>query len=91
MNRLKELRIDRGFSMQGLLDENSALRDENRRLINELKDSYTANAKANLLDIIISDGYILQSTLDKCISKLGETDQQEIKKGAMSEREEENQ
>lgn len=37
---------DRGFSMQGLLDENSALRDENRRLTNELMDSYTANAKA---------------------------------------------
>ena len=71
---------DRGFSMQGLLDENSALRDENRRLINELTDSYTANAKANLLDIIISEGYILQSTIDKCISKLGETDQLEIKK-----------
>ncbi len=71
---------DRGFRMQGLLDENSALRDENRRLNNELMNSYTANAKANLLDIIISDGYILQSTLDKCISKLGETDQQEIRK-----------
>lgn len=38
------------------------------------------NAKANLLDIIISDGYILQSTLDKCISKLNEIDQQEIRK-----------
>lgn len=71
---------DRGFSMQGLLDENSALRDENRRLTNELTDSYTANAKAKLLDIIIKEGYILQSTLDKCISKLNETDQQEIKK-----------
>ena len=82
---------DRGFSMQGLLDENSALRDENRRLNNELTDSYTANAKANLLDIIISEGYILQSTIDKCISKLKEIDQLEIKKGAMSEREEENQ
>lgn len=82
---------DRGFSMQGLLDENSALRDENRRLNNELTDSYTANAKANLLDIIISDGYILQSTLEKCIAKLDEIDQLEIKKGAMSEREEENQ
>ena len=64
---------DRGFSMQGLLDEN-------RRLTNELTDSYTANAKAKLLDIIISEGYILQSTLDKCISKLNETDQQEIRK-----------
>ena len=42
--------------------------------------SEKVNAKANLLDIIISDGYILQSTLDKCISKLGETDQLEIKK-----------
>lgn len=51
---------DRGFSMQGLLDENSALRDENRRLNNELMNSYPTNAKANLLDIIISDGYILQ-------------------------------
>ena len=86
MNRLKELRIDRGFSMQGLLDENSALRDENRRLTNELMDSYPTNAKANLLDIIISEGYILQSTLDKCISKLGETDQLEIKKNIVSER-----
>lgn len=38
------------------------------------------NAKAKLLDIIISEGYILQSTLDKCISKLNETDQQEIRK-----------
>lgn len=82
---------DRGFSMQGLLDENSALRDENRRLTNELTDSYTVNAKAKLLDIIISDGYILQSTLEKCIAKLDEIDQLEIKKGAMSEREEENQ
>lgn len=82
---------DRGFSMQGLLDENSALRDENRRLNNEITNSYTANAKANLLDIIISEGYILQSTIDKCISKLGETDQQEIKNDAMSERKEDNQ
>ena len=76
----RETAIDRGFSMQGLLDENSALRDENRRLTNELMDSYPTNAKANLLDIIISEGYILQSTLDKCISKLDEIDQQEIRK-----------
>lgn len=76
----RETAIDRGFSMQGLLDENSALRDENRRLINELTDSYTANAKAKLLDTIISEGYILQSTLEKCIAKLKETDQLEIKK-----------
>ena len=72
--------IDRGFSMQGLLDENSDLRNENRRLTNELKDSYKANAKANLLDIIISEGYVLQSTLDKCISKLDEIDQDEVRK-----------
>ena len=71
---------DRGFSIQGLLDENSELRNENRRLTNDLTDSYTANAKEKLLDIIISEGYILQSTLDKCISKLDETDQQEIRK-----------
>lgn len=71
---------DRGFSMQGLLDENSALRDENRRLTNELTDSYTANAKAKLLDTIISEGCILQSTLEKCIAKLDETDQNEVRK-----------
>ena len=82
---------DRGFSMQGLLDENSALRDENRRLNNELTNSYKANAKAKLLDIIVSEGYILLSTLEKCIAKLDEIDQLDIKKGAMSEREEENQ
>ena len=82
---------DRGFSIQGLLDENSELRNENRRLTNDLTDSYTANAKANLLDIIISEGYILQSTIDKCISKLKEIDQLDIKNDAMSERKEENQ
>lgn len=71
---------DRGFSMQGLLDENSALRDENRRLTNELMDSYTANAKGNLLDIIIEEGYILQLTLEKCINQLDEIDQLEIRK-----------
>ena len=76
----RETAIDRGFSMQGLLDENSDLRNENRRLTNELKDSYKANAKANLLDIIISEGYVLQSTLDKCIGKLDEIDQLEIKR-----------
>lgn len=82
---------DRGFSMQGLLDENSALRDENRRLNNELTNSYKVNAKAKLLDIIISEVDIPQSTLDKCISKLDEIDQLEIKNGAISEREERNQ
>ena len=87
----RESAIDRGFSMQGLLDENSTLRDENRRLNNELTNSYKVNAKANLLDIIISEGYILQSTLDKCIGKLDEIDQLEIKKSAMSEREEDKQ
>ena len=87
----RESAIDRGFSMQGLLDENSTLRDENRRLNNELTNSYKVNAKANLLDIIISEGYVLQSTLDKCIGKLDEIDQLEIKKDAMSEREEDNQ
>ena len=76
----RETAIDRGFSMQGLLDENSALRDENRRLTNELMDSYPTNAKANLLDIIIEEGYILQSTLEKCINQLDEIDQLEIRK-----------
>ena len=82
---------DRGFSMQGLLDENSALRAENRRLTNELMDSYSTNAKANLLDIIIKEGCILQSTLEKCIAKLKETDQLEIKKEYCEREREKNQ
>ena len=87
----RETAIDRGFSMQELLDENSALRDENRRLTNELMDSYPTNAKVKLLDIIISEVDIPQSTLDKCIGKLDEIDQLEIKNDTMSEREERNQ
>ncbi len=61
----RETAIDRGFSMQGLLDENSALRNENRRLNNELTNSYKVNSKAKLLDTIISEGYILQSTVNE--------------------------
>ena len=50
--------------MQEIINENTFLRDENRRLNNELTKHYFATvAKANLLDIIIEEGYILQSTL----------------------------
>lgn len=67
--------------MQEIIDENSFLRDENRRLNNELTKNYFATvAKANLLDIIIEEGYILQSTLEKCINQLDEIDQLEIRK-----------
>lgn len=67
--------------MQEIIDENSFLRDENRRLNNELTKHYFATvAKANLLDIIIEEGYILQSTLEKCINQLDEIDQLEIRK-----------
>lgn len=37
-------------------------------------------AKANLLDIIVAEGYIMQSTLDKCIKQLDDIDQMEIRK-----------
>lgn len=70
--------------MQEIINENTFLRDENRRLNNELTKHYFATvAKANLLDIIIGEGYILQSTLEKCIDQLDEVDQLEIRK-AMS-------
>ncbi|WP_288941580.1 hypothetical protein [uncultured Streptococcus sp.] len=70
--------------MQEIINENTFLRDENRRLNNELTKHYFATvAKANLLDIIIAEGYILKSTLDKCIDQLDEIDQLEIRK-AMS-------
>lgn len=66
-----------GYSDKEERSSSIELKNDIRR---ELMDSYPTNAKANLLDIIISEGYILQSTLDKCISKLDETDQQEIRK-----------
>ncbi|HFO0692226.1 TPA: hypothetical protein ACHIL4_001660 [Streptococcus pyogenes] len=65
---------------QYLINDNEFLRDENRRLNNELAEHYfVVTAKANLLDVIIEDGYILQSTLDKCTAKLDEIDQKELK------------
>lgn len=67
--------------IQEVINENEFLKDENRRLNNELTKHYFATvAKANLLDIIIAEGYILPSTLDKCINQLDEIDQLEIRK-----------
>lgn len=67
--------------IQEVINENAFLKDENRRLNNELTKHYFATvAKANLLDIIIAEGYILPSTLDKCINQLDEIDQLEIRK-----------
>ncbi|PZO95564.1 MAG: hypothetical protein DI617_03485 [Streptococcus pyogenes] len=65
---------------QHLINENEFLRDENTRLNNELTEHYfSVSAKASLLDVIISEGYILQSTLDKCIAQLDEIDQMELR------------
>ena len=66
-----------GYSNKEERSSSIELKNDIRR---ELMDSYPTNAKAKLLDIIIEEGYILQSTIDKCISKLNETDQQEIRK-----------
>lgn len=71
--------------MQEIINGNTFLRDENRRLNNELTKHYFATvAKANLLDIIIEEGYILQSTLEKCIDQLDEVDQLEIRKAMVN-------
>lgn len=71
--------------MQEIINENTFLRDENRRLNNEMTKHYFATvAKANLLDIIIEEGYILQSTLEKCIDQLDEVDQLEIRKAMVN-------
>ncbi|HER5321468.1 TPA: hypothetical protein ACIKT4_000247 [Streptococcus pyogenes] len=64
---------------QQLINDNEFLRDENTRLNKEFSELNHAVAKANLLDVIIEDGYILQSMLDKCIAKLDEIDQKELK------------
>ncbi|EGL48813.1 TPA: hypothetical protein ACH0MQ_001490 [Streptococcus pyogenes] len=66
---------------QHLINDNEFLRDENRRLNNELAEHYfVVTAKANLLDVIIASGFILQSTIDKCIAELDEIDQMELRK-----------
>lgn len=63
--------------LQEVLDDNAFLRDENSRLDREMTEYYFMNiAKANLLDVIVCEGYITQNTLNKCISKLDETDRQ---------------
>ena len=103
MNRLKELRKEKGMSQKALANElgiskrtiaywesgESQIKpDKSQQVANFFGVSVgyllgyydKVNAKAKLLDIIIEEGYILQSTLDKCISKLNETDQQEIRK-----------
>ena len=103
MNRLKELRKEKGLSQKALANElgvhyrtlqnwengESNIKPDKAKQLADffgvsvgylLGYSDKVNAKAKLLDTIISEGYIMQSTLDKCISKLGETDQQEIRK-----------
>ncbi|QBX27815.1 hypothetical protein Javan420_0015 [Streptococcus phage Javan420] len=42
-------------------------------------DSDIASKKAKLLDIIIKNGYILQTTLDRCIAELNEKDRLELR------------
>lgn len=69
-----------GFERQ-LINDNEFLRDENTRLNREFSTLSYAVAKANLLDKIIEEGYILQSTLDKCIAKLDEIDRKELERG----------
>ncbi|MCB2832761.1 helix-turn-helix domain-containing protein [Streptococcus dysgalactiae subsp. dysgalactiae] len=64
---------------QRIINDNEFLRDENTRLNKEFSELNHAVAKANLLDVIIEEGYILPSTLDKCIAKLDEIDQKELK------------
>ncbi|MFP7775875.1 hypothetical protein [Streptococcus dysgalactiae] len=66
---------------QRLINDNEFLRDENTRLNKEFSELNHAVAKANLLDVIIENGYILQSTLDKCIAKLDEIDRRELERG----------
>lgn len=69
-----------GFEQQ-LINDNEFLRDENTRLNKEFSALNYAVAKANLLNIIIDEGYILQSTIDKCIAKLDEIDRRELERG----------
>ncbi|MFU1594079.1 hypothetical protein [Streptococcus dysgalactiae] len=66
---------------QRLINDNEFLRDENTRPNKEFSELNHAVAKANLLDVIIEDGYILQSTLNKCIAKLDEIDRRELERG----------
>lgn len=69
------------YMEQELIKDNEFLREENKRLNNEMTEHYFAiTAKANLLDIVIVGGFITQTTLDKCINQLDDIDQMEIRK-----------
>lgn len=48
----------------------------NEKIINQVEYLNMVVAKANLLDMIIAEGYILENTLRKCISKLDADDQE---------------
>lgn len=48
---------------------------------NEIKDYFNSVvAKANLLDVIVNNGLILPSTINKCVAELDIDDQIEIRR-----------
>ncbi len=67
--------------IQEVVNENEFLKDENQRLPNEMTDYYFVNiAKANLLDALMTAGFIKQSHLEYGLKELDQIDRNILEK-----------
>lgn len=67
--------------IQEVINENEFLKDENQRLTNEMTEYYFVNvAKANLLDILMTAGFIKQSHLEYGLKELDPIDRNLLEK-----------
>lgn len=67
--------------IQEVINENEFLKDENQRLTNEMTEYYFVNvAKANLLDILMSAGFIKQSHIEYGLKELDPIDRNLLEK-----------
>lgn len=67
--------------IQEVINENEFLRDENSRLNNEMTNYCFLNvAKANLLDVLMTAGFIKQSHLEYGLKELDQIDRNILEK-----------
>ncbi len=67
--------------IQEVVNENEFLKDENQRPTNEMTDYYFVNiAKANLLDALMTAGFIKQSHLEYGLKELDQIDRNILEK-----------
>ncbi|GAA5361351.1 hypothetical protein [Streptococcus uberis] len=67
--------------IQEVIKDNESLRDENKRLTNEMTEHYFLNvAKANLLDILMETGFIKHSHIEYGLKELDPIDRNLLEK-----------